>query len=66
MDSAREEAVLKVKQKWKVWNEDLGTSPYAKVKGQNSCSLCTPTGSCTGRRVGDGPLEKKGDSGVGH
>lgn len=60
VDNAREEVAVKDKKKGKVWNEDLGKSPYAKVKGQSSCSPCSPTGSCAGGRNGDGPLEEGG------
>lgn len=60
IDNAEEEAAIKDKQEGKVWNEDLGKSPYTKVKGQSSCSLCSPTGSCTGGRNRDGPLEEGG------
>lgn len=59
-DNAEEGTVIKDKQKGKVWSGDLGKRPYAKVKGQNSCSFCSPTGSCTGRRNRDGPLGEEG------
>lgn len=66
MDNTKEEAAIKDKQKGKVWNEDLGHSLYAKVKGQNSCSLCLPTGAVEAGGTGMAPLRKKGDTGVSH
>lgn len=41
IDNADEEAPVEDKRKRKFWNEDVGKSPYAKVRGQNSCSLCS-------------------------
>lgn len=66
IDSAEEEAAIKDKPKGHFWNEDSGESPYARVKGKNSCSLCSPTGTVQAGGPGMGPWSRKGATGVSH